>query len=98
MTQSGRPNLDQNLRFPVGPITTMKQINLAQTINTIANVGVIAGLVFVGLQLKQDRKVAEITSLFDGKKDLLANHCHRWKLRNLSKSLSLGSYFIIRRM
>ena len=66
MTQSGRPNLDQNLRFPVGPITTMKQINLAQTINTIANVGVIAGLVFVGLQLKQDRKVAEITSLLDG--------------------------------
>lgn len=44
----------------------MKTINLGQTINTLANVGVIAGLVFVGLQLKQDREVAEIVTLWEG--------------------------------
>ena len=44
----------------------MKKINLGQAINILANVGVIAGLVFVGLQLMQDRKVAEIATLYDG--------------------------------
>ena len=44
----------------------MKKINLGQAINTLANVGVIAGLVFVGLQLMQDRKMAEVATLWEG--------------------------------
>lgn len=43
----------------------MKNINIGQFINTLANVGVIGGLVFVGLQLVQERQVAEIASLYE---------------------------------
>lgn len=43
----------------------MKKIDLGQIINTVANLGVIGGLVFVGLQLKQDRDVAERAILFN---------------------------------
>jgi hypothetical protein len=42
----------------------MKKIDPGEAVNTIANLGVIAGLVFVGLQLKQDRDVAERNVLF----------------------------------
>lgn len=38
----------------------MKKIDLGQTIGILANVGVIGGLIFVGLQLKQDRELASI--------------------------------------
>ena len=38
----------------------MKKIDLGQTITILANAGVIAGLVFVGVQLNQDRELAEI--------------------------------------
>ena len=38
----------------------MTKINLGQALSTLANVGVIGGLVFVGLQLQQDREIAQI--------------------------------------
>lgn len=36
----------------------MKKIDLGQTLNTLANLGVIGGLIFVGLQVQQDRDIA----------------------------------------
>lgn len=41
----------------------MQKIDLGQTIQIIANVGVIGGLIFVGLQLRQDRDIAIIDSV-----------------------------------
>jgi hypothetical protein len=38
----------------------MKKIDLGQTIQLLANVGVVGGLIFVGLQLRQDRELAAI--------------------------------------
>ena len=32
----------------------MKKIDLGQTLNTLANVGVIAGIVFLGVELRQN--------------------------------------------
>jgi hypothetical protein len=43
----------------------MKKIDLGQTISIFANVGVIAGLIFVGVQLAQDRRIAEQDTLFN---------------------------------
>ena len=37
----------------------MKKIDLGQTINTLANVGVIAGIVFLGLELEQNNALME---------------------------------------
>ena len=36
----------------------MKKVDLAQILTILANVGVIGGLVFVGLQLRQERQIA----------------------------------------
>jgi hypothetical protein len=44
----------------------MQKFSLSQSLGVLANLGVIAGLVFVGLQLKQDRRIAESSLLFDG--------------------------------
>jgi len=51
----------------------MKKIDLGQTINTLANIGVIAGIVFLAIQLKQvnvqldqDRSVAAADRLTEG--------------------------------
>jgi hypothetical protein len=38
----------------------MKKIDLGQTIQIVANIGVIAGLIFVGMQLRQERQIASI--------------------------------------
>jgi hypothetical protein len=38
----------------------MKKIELGQTLSIIANLGVVAGLAFVGVQLNQDRELAAI--------------------------------------
>lgn len=38
----------------------MKKIDIGQSIQIIANAGVIAGLIFVGLQLQQERELAGI--------------------------------------
>jgi len=38
----------------------MKKIDLGQMISILANVGVIGGLIFVGMQLRQDRDLAAI--------------------------------------
>lgn len=43
----------------------MKKIDLGQTVSVLANIGVIGGLVFVGLQLAQDREVAKVSALFE---------------------------------
>ena len=37
----------------------MKNIGLGQTINTLANLGVIAGIVFLGLELEQNNTLME---------------------------------------
>ena len=37
----------------------MKKIDLGQTLNTLANVGVIAGIVFLGLELSQNNDILE---------------------------------------
>lgn len=41
----------------------MKKIDLGQTVTILANVGVIGGLIFVGIQLRQDREIAAIDSV-----------------------------------
>ncbi len=38
----------------------MTKLDLGQAISILANVGVIGGLIFVGVQLKQDREIATI--------------------------------------
>lgn len=38
----------------------MKKIDFGQTISILANLGVIGGLIFVGMQLQQDRELAVI--------------------------------------
>jgi len=38
----------------------MKKIDLGRTISILANVGVIGGLIFVGMQLRQDRELGAI--------------------------------------
>jgi len=43
----------------------VKKLEFAQSLSILSNLGVLAGLVFVGLQLQQDRKIAESTLLFD---------------------------------
>jgi hypothetical protein len=40
----------------------MRKIDLGQTIQIVANIGVIAGLIFVGVQLRQERLIASIQS------------------------------------
>lgn len=40
----------------------MKKIDLGQTINTIANLGVIAGIVFLAIELRQNNKQLELQS------------------------------------
>ena len=42
----------------------MKKIDLVQTIRILANAGVIAGLIFVGLQLRQDQLIARTQMMF----------------------------------
>jgi hypothetical protein len=42
----------------------MKKIDLSQAITMLANVGVIAGLVFVGLQLRQEHLIARQQMMF----------------------------------
>lgn len=42
----------------------MKKIDLGQAISILANAGVIAGLVFVGLQLRQDQLIARQQTMF----------------------------------
>jgi hypothetical protein len=41
----------------------MKKIDLGQAISIIGNAGVIAGLIFVGFQLQQDRQIAIVNGL-----------------------------------
>jgi len=41
----------------------MKKIDLGQTIAILANLGVLAGLIFVGVQLWQDRELAALTNI-----------------------------------
>ena len=43
----------------------MKTIDFGQTITTVANLGVIGGLIFVGLQLMQDRQIATNAAILD---------------------------------
>ena len=43
----------------------MKKIEFRQTITTVANLGVIGGLIFVGLQLMQDRQIATNAAILD---------------------------------
>lgn len=43
----------------------MKKIDFGQIINTLANLGVIGGLVFVGMQFQQDREISMMTRLQD---------------------------------
>jgi hypothetical protein len=48
---------------------TMKKIDLGQTISILANVGVIFGLIFVGLQLRQDRELEQLAGTADSVSD-----------------------------
>lgn len=40
----------------------MQKINLGQTLNTLANVGVIAGIVFLGFELRQANRIAVVNA------------------------------------
>jgi hypothetical protein len=42
----------------------MKKIDLGQTINTLANIGVIAGIVFLGIEIQQNSRVATAQAEF----------------------------------
>lgn len=62
----------------------MKKIDLGQAITILANLGVIGGLIFVGLQLQQDRQIARqqmvhsSTNLYDYWADLLNEGAEVW--------------------
>ncbi len=43
----------------------MSKIDFVQSITVLANIGVIGGLVFVGIQLAQDREIAKVSALFE---------------------------------
>lgn len=40
----------------------MKKVDLGQTINTLANIGVIAGILFLGMELQQNNEALEFQS------------------------------------
>jgi hypothetical protein len=67
----------------------MKKIDLGQSITILANVGVIGGLIFVGMQLSQDRDIAiqqmvyTSTDQFSNWAELVTNNSDLW-----SKGLS----------
>ena len=61
----------------------MKKIDLGQTITILANLGVIGGLIFVGMQLQQDREIA----LVDRMQALESNFYYWAELVNSSGDL-----------
>ncbi len=62
----------------------MKNIDLGQTISIIANLGVVAGLVFVGLQIQQEREIAQANRLqsnseaFRNWAEIVADNAELW--------------------
>lgn len=62
----------------------MKKINLGQTVSIIANLGVVAGLVFVGLQIQQERQIAQANRLQSNSgayrdwAEIVANNADLW--------------------
>lgn len=61
----------------------MKKLDLGQTITILANLGVIGGLVFVGMQLRQDREIA----LVDRMQALESNFYYWAELVNANENL-----------
>lgn len=43
----------------------MKNINIGQTVNTLANVGVIAGIIFLILEIQQANRIARVSAEYD---------------------------------
>ena len=74
----------------------MKRLDLGQTIAVLANVGVIGGLVFVGLQLQQDRDIAVVNGLrttesnFYYWAELVSSNGDLWARGLAGESLSAG--------
>jgi hypothetical protein len=48
----------------------MKTIDVAQVIHTLANVGVIGGLVFLGLEIRQNTNIAQATAYRENTQDI----------------------------
>ncbi len=57
----------------------MKKIDLGQTVNTLANVGVIGGLIFLGLEMQQNTNIARATAYRENVQDIAA-----WRSQILS--------------
>ena len=80
----------------------MKKLDLGQSLSILANAGVVAGLIFVGVQLQQDRQIAVINGVDDA-----AASRHAWAenvsanrdlwVRGLAgESLSEADYVVFR--
>ena len=60
----------------------MKKINLGQTISILANIGVIAGIVFLGIELRQNNQLLHAEAIGTvletrlGRQELLLNNPH----------------------
>lgn len=50
----------------------MKSLDVAQLIHTLANVGVIGGLVFLGLEIRQNTNIARATAYRENVQDIAA--------------------------
>ena len=57
----------------------MKKIDLGQTVNTLANVGVIGGLIFLGFEMQQNTNIARATAYRENVQDIAA-----WRSQILS--------------
>ena len=50
----------------------MKKIDLGQTVNTLANVGVIGGLIFLGFEMQQNTNIARAAAYRENVQDIAA--------------------------
>jgi hypothetical protein len=65
LTQSGRSMFLLKPPITVGLREIMKKIDLGQTIETLANVGVIAGIIFLVVELRQGNELMEADARFN---------------------------------
>jgi hypothetical protein len=73
----------------------MKKIDLGQAISIIANLGVVAGLIFVGLEIQQEREIAQANRLqsnsgaYRNWAEIVADNAELWAKGIYGEPLSL---------
>jgi len=65
MTQSGLPGFHWYLAISVHSRRTMKKIDLGKIFTILANVGVLAGIIFVAFEIRQSNRIAVGTTSYE---------------------------------